>query len=111
MAKSRTIPIDIAKGTSKDITVLCKDEPDLTDAVATITVKQHIVDEVCVLVRNFDITKSTSLETGELIFTFTPEDTLNLTARTYTYELKVVSQGVTVIPLIGDFNIFDTVST
>lgn len=106
MARPRNIPIDISQGASKDVTVVFDDKPDLTAAEGYLIVKRHAVDENNVILKPFDIERSTKKSTGELVFVFVPSDTASLPPRAYTYEVKIVIGEDVYVPLLGDFNIF-----
>jgi len=110
MAVSRNIPIDIAKGTSKRVTVVSQDEPNLIGAEIILTIKMHAVDLETVLIKAVDTNASPDLATGTFAFTFEPADTSSLIPRTYVYEVKVIIGENVYIPLIGDFNIFSTIT-
>ncbi|MAF25037.1 hypothetical protein CL634_05615, partial [bacterium] len=64
MSAPRSIPIDIAQGTSKTVTIIAQDQPDLTSAEILLIVKKHAVDEDIVISKFYDATESTDLATG-----------------------------------------------
>jgi hypothetical protein len=110
MAKPRNIPIEISAGTTKDVTFIFDDAPDLSAAQIVLTVKKHASDDVAVFAKLPNLTKSTALSTGTVVFTFIPSETLTLDARTYMYELKITIADECYVPLLGDFAIFSSIS-
>lgn len=110
MARPRNIPIDLAEGTSKIIRFFMDDAPDLSSAEIVMTVKRHAVDEDAVIVKTPDLDLSTKLDSGEFVISVLPADTIDLEPRTYVYEVKITIEDDIYIPLIGDFNVFNSIS-
>lgn len=106
MTRARNLPIDVAQGTSKDVTVVFEDKPDLTAAQCLMLVKRHATDSTYVFCKPIDLAKSTKLAQGEVVWSFAPSESTNLDPRTYTYEVKVIIGDAVYVPLIGDFNVF-----
>lgn len=112
MARARNIGIDIGQGTTKRVNFVFDDLPDLTSAVITLSVKKHSTDKAIVLEKQPDINLSPDLEGGKFIIKFNPEDTEQLSPRTYIYELSIVQPdtGEVLKPLIGDFKLYPTLT-
>ena len=108
MARIRNIPIPMAVGVSKSVTITFDDEPDLTTAYIRFRVKQHFTDSECILLKFPDLDKSTDLAGGSVVFTFVTDDTINLEPRTYVYEVNVQVDDETYVPLLGDFPLYGT---
>ncbi|MEM4326467.1 MAG: hypothetical protein QXU40_04130 [Candidatus Pacearchaeota archaeon] len=108
MPRPRNIPIDVGQGTSKTITVIFNDKPNLTAAQCLLLIKRHAVDQNYVLCKMFDLEASTKLNEGQVVWNLLPSDTENLDPRTYTYEIKIIINDDVYVPLIGDFNLFDS---
>jgi|CXWL01.1.fsa_nt_gi hypothetical protein len=108
MAKARNFPVDIGKGTYKEVTIAFTDKPDLSAAYITMFVKRHAVDDNYILGKGINVEKSTKLATGECVFVFNPSDTQEMDARSYTYEVKIEMDNQIFIPLIGDWNLFSS---
>lgn len=106
MSKPRNIPIDITRSASKEVTFAFSDAPDLMSAHIYMNIRRHAVDADTVLYKTIDTVKSTKLNLGECVFSFEPSETSSLTARTYTYELFVILNDVTYVPIIGDWNLY-----
>ena len=108
MARARNIPIPMGAGVSKDVTIIFDDEPDLTNAYIRMRIKRHFSDSECVLIKYPDLDKSVNLATGEVIFNFDPEDTAELSPRTYVYEVSIQIDEEVYVPLLGDFPLYGT---
>jgi len=108
MSRARNIPIPMGVGVSKDVTITFDDEPDLTTAYIRLRVKKHFSDTECVLLKFPDLVKSTDLATGTVVFNFDPADTIDLTARTYVYEVNIQIDDEVYVPLLGDFPLYGT---
>lgn len=109
MARPRNLPIDIAVGVSKEVEIIFSDKPDLRAAEVNMYIKRHAGDSNFILCKPMDLEKS-DLENGKAYFTFVPDDTKNLPSRTYIYEVKVIYGEGIYVPLIGDWNLFDTIA-
>lgn len=110
MGRPKNIGIDLAAGSSKNVTFTFSDTPDLRDTTITLTVKKHIVDTATVLSKTVDIDRSANLETGTFVIRFEPSDTVDLVPRTYKYELKIVTSTDTYIPVIGELKIYGSLT-
>ena len=110
MSKPRNFPIDIAQGTSKRVTFVAKDQPDLSTALIELVVKKHSVDTACVIVKQYDPNLSNDLASGKFIFSFDPADTQPLDPRTYVYQIKITMDEGTFVPIQGDFVVWNSIS-
>jgi hypothetical protein len=110
MGRPRDLGIDAVKGGSKNVTFNFDDDPDLSAATITMTIKRNITDSTAVLTKYPDINESDSLDTGTIVFSFSETETAALDARTYKYEIKIVNGRETYIPIIGSFKLYSSVS-
>ena len=106
----RNIPISITKNTDKQINFIESNLADLRHADITLSVKRAIVDPSILFSLPVNINISPDLEHGKFSFIVQASDIENLTPRTYKYEVKIIQNEQTIIPLIGDFKVYPSVS-
>jgi hypothetical protein len=110
MGRPRDLGIDVVKGGTKNVTFNFDDDPDLSAATITMTIKRNVTDSTATLTKTPDVTLSDSLSTGTVVFSFSATETAALDARTYKYQITIVNDRNTYIPIIGSFKVYSSVS-